>query len=71
MKVRELIAALADVDQEAEVRLAFQPSYPQEYSVDRNGAYEVAVPGEGIVVYIAEGLQIGGLPRAAREELGW
>lgn len=34
MRVRELLDALEDVDPNAEVRLAFQPNYPLEYSLD-------------------------------------
>ena len=35
MTVEELIAELEDMDPSAEVRLAMQPRYPMEYTVDR------------------------------------
>ena len=34
MLVRELIEMLEDCDEHAEVRLAHQPSWPFEYSID-------------------------------------
>lgn len=68
MKVRDLIAQLEDMDENAEVRLATQPHYPLEYRADE--AVQVEVDGK-LVVYLTEGTQLGGLPGAARDELGW
>jgi len=43
MTVGELIGLLEDFDEDAEVRLAFQPRYPMQYTV---GAVEAAKLGE-------------------------
>lgn len=80
MTVGELIERLQDMNEEAEVRFAHQPSWAFEYAVsdvveveleeDTNGEYH---NGRGVerVVYIAEGTQLGYLPGIASEELGW
>ena len=62
MTIKELIesleSAMEDVGEDCEVRLAFQPNYPLEYSV---GPVEVAwgedeeADNDGTVVYIEEG----------------
>jgi hypothetical protein len=77
MTVRELIDHLSDYDPDAEVRLAHQPEWPFEYSVQSVASAEEAAelrepdPDEdnaapANVVYIAEGEQLGYLPEFAR-----
>ncbi len=48
MLVADLIRTLEDMDPEAEVRLAVQPSYPMTYSIGDVVEYEGSV-------YLAEG----------------
>lgn len=61
------VEELAD-DENPQVRLAMQPNYPMEYSI--NDATMVEVDGKD-VMYIAEGSQIGYLNGAASDVLGW
>ena len=79
MRVAELIALLEDMPEDAEVRLAQQPSWPFEYSI---GGVVMVGPDAGTedededapeenVVYIAESGQLGYLPGAVSRELGW
>jgi len=78
MTIKELIesleSAMEDVGEDCEVRLAFQPNYPLEYSV---GPVEVAwgedeeADNDGTVVYIGEGGQLGYLSSLASQWLGW
>ena len=65
MTVAELIEQLEALDPEAEVRLASQPTYPMEYSLDE---FVVEVDGR---VYLAEAGQVGYLPDGVRAGLGW
>jgi len=86
MKVIELKEALEQMPDEAEVRLAMQPSWPFEYSISD------VIPLEPIeeeldeeekreddpefddtikVVYLVEGSQLGYLPGEASEAIGW
>jgi hypothetical protein len=67
--VAELLAELQDLDPEAPVRLAQQPAWPFEWSVAAVACIEDAEAGE--VVYLVEGDQLGYLPTAAAEQLGW
>lgn len=70
MTVADLIAALESMPEDAEVRLAFQPSYPLEYGVANVGLYEdddETSPGPREIVYIGEGGQHGYLSRDAAE----
>jgi hypothetical protein len=76
MTVQELIESLQDLNPEAEVRFAAQPSWPFEYTID----YPVTVyfedeegedSDEKEMVYIAEGRQIGYLPEEAKYAIGW
>lgn len=70
MTVADLIATLQQMDPEATVRLAEQPNYPMEYSV--GDMVEVPSTDDGpAIVYLVEGSQVGYLPRAARDEMGW
>ena len=95
MNVRDLMSYLEDFDGDTEVRLATQPNWPFESTIDTVAAPEGtthceecevawAVHGEHgcdaeqgdedelkNVVYIGEGSQIGYLPGAARNALGW
>jgi hypothetical protein len=69
MTVEELIIALESLPEDAEVRLAIQPSWPLEYAI---GCVTEAVSlPEGDTVYLAEGPQLGYLPGEAREAIGW
>lgn len=63
MTVGELLD-LVDGDESIEIRLATQPSYPFEWSVE---AGEVV---DGIL-YLAEGSQLGYLPGEVRDALSW
>ena len=72
MTLAELIDNLERVrdengDEDIEVRLAHQPSWPFEYSIDRYADWPV-VDG---VLYIPEGAQIGYLPGEVKAEIGW
>lgn len=75
MTVQELIDELEMMDPNAEVRLAMQPSWPFEYSIDQIA--EVSVVNkfdeevEKKVLYLSEGSQLGYLPGHVGEELGW
>lgn len=81
MTVRELRRVLFEVeDQDAEVRLAFQPNWPFEHSIGT--IREVSLEDENVydeegdeyvekVVYIGEGGQLGYLPNRAKQELEW
>ena len=67
------------------VRLAHQPNWPFELSIsaveavnvagpdedDRDVARDILADPESVVVYIAEGSQIGYLPGVASQALGW
>ena len=67
--VSELKELLDDMPDEAEVRLAHQPRYPLEYTVDQIVLSEDEAGDQ--VVYIGEGVQVGYLPGVAALELGW
>ena len=75
--VREMIEMLQDVDPDSELRIAQQPNYPFEYSLDTGSGplVEVEQEEEGddmpSVVYIVSGNQIGYLPQAAADAIGW
>ncbi len=80
MTVRELRHLLFEVkNQDAEVRIATQPSWPFENTVGDvveviRDSDEVDDCGPGTdlsVVYIGEGEQIGYLPESAKTELSW
>lgn len=81
MIVYELKILLEDFDEDAEVRLAMQPSWPMEYTIGdvvlveedlsrTMSEYQVDEHEPGIV-YISEGDQLGYLPQRATEDLGW
>jgi hypothetical protein len=70
MKVRELIEYLENFDEESEVRLAMQPSWPFEYSIGEVEEVELEDEGE-TVVYISEDRQLRYLPGEVKERLMW
>ncbi len=73
MTVAELIEELRFIDPNAEVRLAQQPRWAFEYSID--AVVEVELDDdeddEKTVVYISEGEQLGYLPVEAKNRLYW
>lgn len=69
MRVKDLIAKLKQFDENANVRLASQPQWPFEYSIDK--IVESEDEDKVSVVYIAEKVQIGYLPDEAVRLLGW
>jgi hypothetical protein len=68
MKVKDLIEMLEDCDENAEVRLAFQPEHPFEYNAGE--IHEHEEKGKKIV-YISERGQIGYLSAKAAVAVGW
>ena len=74
MTVQDLIFELQEMNPDAEVRFASQPSWPFENDIDSVVIVEVENrrTGEAVeIVYLEEGRQIGYLPGEAKEELGW
>lgn len=83
MTVGQLLEALQDIAEEhggdVEVRLAHQPQWAFEYSIDDVVLVEASEPDEDDedadqeepVVYIAEKSQLGYLSGAASKALGW
>lgn len=85
MTISELIEELEQYDDDTEVRLAIQPSYPFQHTIADVVEVDFSEGGEdedddeddgetGTVVYIAEGGQLYSapyLPGAASKELGW
>lgn len=73
MNLNDLIEQLQELREEhgddVEVRLAIQPHWPLEHSIDNVGAAED--DDARIVVYIGEGTQHGYLSGAAATALGW
>ena len=70
MTVMELMEILEQFDEDAEIRIASQPSWPFENTV----SYAYSATDEGEVVYLAEGAQIGYLPGYIKDKLignGW
>ena len=84
MTVEDLVHVLKQACNDAEaspddveVRLAFQPNWPFEYSIDdgpdilvvevQNDAFE----RYDKIIYLPEGSQIGYLPEVASKSLGW
>ena len=69
MTVKELKDLMEDLEMQgegdAEVRLAMQPSWPLEYTINGNASYSSDVI-DG-VVYLFEGSQVGYLPSEAAE----
>lgn len=75
MTVIELIEMLNDMPEDAEVRMASQPSWPMQATLEYPVLVrdcEVEGPfGTAEVVYLGEGRPLGYLPRPAATELGW
>lgn len=83
MTLGQLLEALQDIAEEhgadVEVRLAHQPQWAFEYSIDDVVLVEASEPSEDDedadqeepVVYIAEKSQLGYLGGAAAKALGW
>ncbi len=75
MTVEELKDVLLTLPPEAEVRFAYQPSWPFEYDID--SAISVRVldrdgePTDESIIYLEEGRQIGYLPSNVKIELEW
>ena len=80
MTARDLIEELEyaisiNGNEDVEVRVAQQPTWPFEYSIDE--AVTIAVDDEEIgdkkekIVYLSEGAQLGYLNEDASRELGW
>jgi len=72
MTVGDLIEELEGYPEDAEVRLAIQPSWPFEHSVSEV-THSAPEPDseEGGVVYVGEGRQLGYLPGSVADALGW
>ena len=71
MYAHELLEVLQDIcetDPGAEVRLATQPAWPMEHTIDRVHVDTVDALG---IVYLVEGEQLGYLPEIAKTELWW
>ena len=62
------------MEEDAEARLAHQPSWPSEYSIFTSNPVVVAEAeesaGEAPMVYLVEGSQLGYLPGDAKEACG-
>jgi hypothetical protein len=71
--IEEMEWAIEQNGGDVEVRIASQPSWPFEYSLDT--AATVAIEADDgdtdKVVYLAEGAQLAYLNEKAREEIGW
>lgn len=67
-ELRQLLEELAtdhDLPDETEIRLATQPTYPLEHTLDYRGTvFENRI-------YLAEGSQVGYLPGQVSEDIGW
>lgn len=76
MTVEELMWALEDAVEEnpdMEVRLATQPSWPFEWSVETSEVVVLEKEDEPPqkVLYLVEGQQLGYLPEQVRDVFGW
>lgn len=69
MTVQELKDTLEGMDADAEVRLAMQPQWAFEYSI--NDIVVVEDKDGNNIAYLSEGRQLGYLPGNVAEELGW
>lgn len=75
MTVAELMGELEGLPEDAEVRLAFQPNWPLQHTIDGwNGVGRADFEDGTTVIYIAESGQDRDapyLPKEAREAIGW
>jgi len=78
MRLRDLIDELEDLAEQwgddSDVRLAIQPRYPFEHTIEQVVAScdgDDDGPTGPTVIYIAEGSQRGYLPGHASNALGW
>lgn len=71
MTVGELKEVLDQMDDDIEVRLAMQPSWPFEYTINDYAVIEGEDEDDVGTLYLTEGHQIGYLPKAVCDELGW
>ena len=81
MTVGELKEMLEDLDDDMEVRLAHQPSWPFEYSISNGQVVDVNEPDEDDeeaeekepreILYLIEGSQLGYLPGIVSQAIGW
>lgn len=71
MTVEELMDILEDLDPETEVRVAFQPSWPFEYSLGPETAIIEETEDEPGILYLESNTQIGYLPGEVAREIGW
>lgn len=69
--IEELQAIVEQDGEDVEVRLAFQPRYPLEYSLSVISDTSVKLDKGPLVVWLGEGRQIGYLPEAGSLSLGW
>jgi hypothetical protein len=67
--VKQLREELEELQEDAEVRIAFQPNYPMEFTIDDVVIVTLADGTE--VVYLSEGKELGYLSGEAREKLDW
>lgn len=70
MTVGELKNAIELLDDDSEVRVAIQPRWAFEYSIDKVIVIDDD-KSDVQTVYLSEGSQIGYLPGNVAEELGW
>ena len=71
MRVFELLEALSELPEDAEVRLASQPSWPMEFGLDGPTFVEHDDDTDTPVVYLTEAEHVGYLPGFVARELGW
>jgi len=77
MTVYALKQLLEDMDDDAEIRYAHQPSWAFEYAIDDCVSVDPcdddpdADDDASPVVYLVEGNQLGYLPGHAAAEIGW
>lgn len=74
MTVEELQSYLEGCDPWMEVRLAMQPSWPFEYSIQTAMVVEMEERQDGVkedVLFLFEGTQLGYLPSNVSREIGW
>ena len=72
--IEEMEWAIEQNGGDVEVRIASQPSWPFEYTLDTAVTVEVEdknTDDKEKVVYLAEGSQLGYLNELARSEMGW